>query len=131
VLGEVGVDSYFDEAHFSAKIAHCFRDLGRAEETEKYALRSLDIDQTSRRGMTFNISVLAAALAGQGRVDEACDQGRTAVDMAAGLSSSRVYRYVEDIRRALAPYTAEPRVTELMANSEERLPALRARAEHP
>ena len=60
---------YFDEAYFAAKIAHCFRDLGRAEETERYALRSLNMDPTYRRGKTFNISVLAMApgLPGAGR----------------------------------------------------------------
>ncbi|MFD0850967.1 hypothetical protein ACFQ07_01910, partial [Actinomadura adrarensis] len=122
---------YFDEAYFAAKIAHCFRDLGRGEETEKYALLSLDMDPAYRRGKTFNISVLAMALASQGRIDEACAHGRTAVDMATGLTSSRVYRYIRDVFRTLAPYQAEPVVTEFMDHAEDRLPALRVRAERP
>jgi hypothetical protein len=122
---------YFDEAYFAAKIAHCFRDLGRGEETEKYALRSLDMDPTYRRGKTFNIAVLAMALASQGKIEEACSHGRTAIDMAAGLTSARVYRYIRDVCRALRPYAAEPVVDELMTHAVERLPALRVRGEHP
>ncbi|GAA0544397.1 hypothetical protein [Actinomadura livida] len=123
--------TYFDEAYFAAKIAHCFRDLGRASETEQYALRSLNMDPAYRRGKTFNIAVLAMALAKQGRIDEACEQGRTAIDMAAGLTSARVYRYIRDLARAFHPYESERDVRELMDYAEERLPALRVRGERP
>ncbi|GLW66454.1 hypothetical protein Arub01_46980 [Actinomadura rubrobrunea] len=122
---------YFDEAYFAAKIAHCFRELGRGEETEQYALRSLDMDPSYRRGKTFNIAVLGTALALQGKVDEACAHVRTAIDMAVALTSSRVYRYIGDACRALSPYAAEPDVRELMEYAEDRLPDLRVREERP
>src|ERR1039458_10151241 len=40
--------SYFDEAYFSAKIAHCFHALGQGRQTEQYALRSLDMNPRYR-----------------------------------------------------------------------------------
>lgn len=122
---------YFDEAYFAAKIAHCFRDLDRPKETERYALQSLNMDPGYRRGKTFNTAVLAMAQASQGRLDEACTHGRTAVDMAAGLTSVRVYRYIRDVVRALGPYDGDPMVGEFMSYAEERLPALRVRGERP
>ncbi|WP_242882680.1 hypothetical protein [Actinomadura litoris] len=123
--------AYFDEAYFAAKIAHCFRDLGRLAEVEQYARRSLDMDPTYRRGRTFNISILAMSLAAQGQLDEACQQGRTAVDMASGLTSERVYRYIRDVLRALKPAATEPTVAEFRDYAEERLPALRVRGARP
>lgn len=89
------------------------------------------MDPAYRRGKTFNIAVLAMALAKQGRIDEACEQGRTAIDMAAGLTSARVYRYIRDLARAFHPYESERDVRELMDYAEERLPALRVRGERP
>ncbi|MFF5265501.1 hypothetical protein ACFY4C_42050 [Actinomadura viridis] len=122
---------YFDEAYFAAKIAHCFRDLGHGEETERYALQSLKMDPSYRRGKTFNTAILALALATQGRVEEACTHARTAIHMAAGLHSSRVYRYIRDVCRALGPYASEPDVGAVMDLAEDRLPALRVREERP
>ncbi|TYK47347.1 hypothetical protein FXF68_23745 [Actinomadura decatromicini] len=122
---------YFDEAYFAAKIAHCFRDLGRPVEVEEYARKSLRMDPTYRRGKTFNIAILAMSLAEQGRLEEAVEEGRTAVDMAAGLTSARVYRYIRDVLGALGPHAGERDVAEFMDYAEERLPALRVRAARP
>ena len=61
--------SYFDEAYFAAKIAHCFHALGQGRQTEKYALRSLDMNPRYIRGKAFNTALLAMghALQGQAR----------------------------------------------------------------
>lgn len=122
---------YFDRAYFAAKIAHCFRDLGEPALAERYAIRSLNMDPAYQRGKAFNVAVLSMALAAQGKVDEACARGRTAIDLAAGLTSARVYRYVRNVDRSLAPYSGEPLVREFTEYAEQRLPALRPRAEHP
>ena len=116
--------AYFDEAYLAAKIAHCFRDLDQPAKAEEHASRSLDMDPAYQRGKTFNIAVLATALAYQGRIDEACTHGRAAIDLAAGLTSARVNRYIRDLGRALHPYTGESSVRELMDYAVERLPAL-------
>jgi len=71
------------------------------------------------------------ALASQGRVDEACAQGKVAVDMAAGLTSARVYRYIRDVVRAFGPYTDDPQVSKFIDHAEGRLPALRVRGARP
>lgn len=89
------------------------------------------MDPSYRRGKTFNISILAMSLAEQGRLKEACEQGRTAVDMAAGLTSARVYRYIRDVLRALGPYAGEQDIVDFMDYAEERLPALRVRGARP
>lgn len=123
--------AYFDEAYLAAKIAHCFRDLGQPGKAEEHASRSLDMDPTYQRGKTFNIAVLATALANQGRVDEACAHGRTAIDLAAGLTSARVNRYIRDLGRALHSYAGEPPVRDLTDYAVERLPALQAHAGRP
>ncbi|WP_131738367.1 hypothetical protein [Actinomadura roseirufa] len=122
---------YFDEAYFAAKVAHCFRDLGRPAEVDQYARKSLDMDPAYRRGKSFNISILAMSLATRGSLKEACEQGRTAVDMAAGLTSARVYRYIRDVLRVLGPFAAEEEVAEFMDYAEERLPVLRVRGARP
>ena len=70
--------SYFDEAYFAAKIAHCFHALEQGKQTEKYALRSLDMDPRYIRGKAFNIALLAIGYALQGELDQACVRGREA-----------------------------------------------------
>ncbi|MFD0903588.1 hypothetical protein [Actinomadura sediminis] len=122
---------YFDEAYFAAKLAHCFRDLDSPEKAEEYATRSLRMDPTYQRGKAFNTAVLSMALAAQGRIDEACSRGRSAIDLAAGLTSARVYRYIRNVNRSLESHADEPIVRDLREYAAERLPALRSHAERP
>ena len=61
--------SYFDEAYFAAKIAHCFHALGQGKQTEKYALRSLDMNPRYIRGKAFNTALLAIGYAFQRELD--------------------------------------------------------------
>jgi hypothetical protein len=119
---------YFDEAYLSARMAHCFRDLGEYRHAERYARHSLDMDGRFVRGKAFNLSLLAMSLASQGEVEQACAVGTRAVDLAAGLSSARSVRYVRDIRRALRPAAGTPAVREFTARVAESLPAASGRA---
>jgi hypothetical protein len=64
--------TYFDEAYFAAKIAHCFHTLGQGQQTEQYALRSLQMNPRYIRGKAFNTALLALAYAQQGELDSAC-----------------------------------------------------------
>ncbi|WP_329522161.1 hypothetical protein [Spirillospora sp. NBC_01491] len=114
---------YFDEAYYAARIAHCFRELENGAETQRYALKSLAMNPTYRRGKVFNVSILAQSLAVQGEVEEACVEGRRAVDLAGGISSQRVYRYIGEVHRALEPYCAEPVVAAFTQYAGERLHA--------
>jgi hypothetical protein len=116
---------YFDEAYFAAKIAHCFRALGQGPLAEKYALRSLEMNPDYVRGKAFNMALLAMSYALQGEVEQACARGRQAVDLAAGLDSSRALAYIRDVLRSLAPYASARQAGEFTEYAAGRLPGLR------
>lgn len=73
---------YFDGAYLAAKFGHCFRDLGRPSDAERFARRSLDMLDGYDRGRQFNLALLASALADQGKVEEACETGTAALRIA-------------------------------------------------
>jgi hypothetical protein len=119
---------YFDEAYLAARMAHCFRDLGEPRHAERYARRSLNMDGRFVRGKVFNLSLLATALAEQDDIEQACLVGGLAVDLAAGLRSTRSIRYVRDLQHALRPAAGTRAVRELTARVAQRLPAASAHA---
>ncbi|HEX5406368.1 MAG TPA: XRE family transcriptional regulator, partial [Pseudonocardiaceae bacterium] len=104
---------YFDEAYLAAKFAHCFRDLARPVEAERYARRSLRMTEGYDRGRLFNTALLSSVLADQRRVEEACETGSAAVAMAGSVRSVRVTAYLDDIARRLAPFRAQAQVKAL------------------
>jgi hypothetical protein len=120
---------YFDEAYLAARMSHCFRALGEPGHAERYARRSLHMDGRFVRGKTFNLALLATALAEQDHVEESCAVGIQAVHLAAGLRSARSVRYIKDLQRALRRRADTPAVRDLNAQAAERLPAASARAE--
>jgi len=120
--------SYFDEAYFAAKIAHYYHDLEQGQQTEKYALRSLDMDPRYIRGKAFNLALLAIGYALQGELDQACLRGRDAVDLVGSLDSARAITYIRRLLRELVPHAHEGQVREFRSYAEAALPALRQRA---
>jgi hypothetical protein len=120
--------SYFDEAYFAAKIAHCFHALEQGKQTEKFALRSLDMDPRYIRGKAFNTALLAIGYALQGELDQACVRGRDAVDLTGSLDSARATTYIRRLLGELAPHDDEDQVREFRSYAETALPALRRRA---
>jgi hypothetical protein len=120
--------AYFDEAYFAAKIAHCFRALGQGPETEKYALRSLDMNPRFVRGRAFNMALLAIGYALQGELGEACARGKDAVGLAAALDSARAVTYIRQLLHQLVSRENEAQVCEFRRYAETRLPALRHHA---
>jgi len=111
--------SYFDDAYLSAKLAHCFRDLGEGERTVRQARRSLDMDGRYVRGRMFNLSLLAAGLLQCREVEEACSVAVGAMTLAGELQSARSRSYVADLRRRLEPYKREPAVRALHERTRE------------
>lgn len=106
---------YFDAAYMAAKFAHCFRDLGRSDEAERFARRSLEMTEGYDRGRLFNTALLASILADQRRVEEACAAGTSALRMAGNMHSVRTLAYLKDVARRLQPFHAEPAVQALYA----------------
>lgn len=102
--------AYFDGAYLAAKFGHCFRDLGRLTEAERFARRSLDMIDGYDRGRLFNLALLASILADQGRVEEACETGLAAVRLASEVQSVRTVAYLVDLSHRLGPFRAEPAV---------------------
>jgi hypothetical protein len=115
--------AYFDEAYLAARMAQCFRDLGEAGHSARYARRSLDMDGRYVRGRAFNLSLLATAHAAQGEPEQACVVGRQALDLTVRLTSARSVRYVRDLVRRLRPRADVPAVRDFTAEVCERLPA--------
>lgn len=103
--------AYYDEAYLSAKIAHCFRDLGDDARTERYAEQSLHMADGYQRGKSFNLCLLAGS-----RVDadplEAVRVGDQALDIAQGLTSRRSRSYLRNLRHRLEPHQELPEVRE-------------------
>lgn len=103
---------YFGESYLAAKFAHCLRDVGRPEQAEPYAQRSLDMEGRYLRGRAFNTVLLASIKANQGEVELACELGTQAVDMAAGMRSRRAVEFIADLRSRLRLHDDAPAVRE-------------------
>jgi len=110
---------YFDSAYLAAKFAHVFRDLGRPQEAELFARRSLEMSDGYERGKLFNTALLASTLADQRRVEEACSIGMHAVGMARSVRSVRSAAYLADVGRRLAPFHANTDVRSLFEQMED------------
>jgi tetratricopeptide (TPR) repeat protein len=102
--------AYFDGAYLAAKFGHCFRDLGRPGEAERFARRSLDMIDGYDRGRLLNLALLASILADQRKVEEACETGLAALRIASEVRSVRTVAYLIDLSHRLAPFRAEPAV---------------------
>jgi tetratricopeptide (TPR) repeat protein len=101
---------YFDTAYLAGKFGRCFRDLGRPVEAERFARRSLEMTDGYDRVKLFNLVLLAAALADQRKVEEACEIGRQALCIAPDVRSVRTTADLADLARRLTPFHAEPAV---------------------
>ena len=102
--GEPAWLAYFDEAYVSAKFGQCFRSLGRGVETERFALRSLEMDNRYVRGRAFNLALVADAFALQGEIEVACRWGAQAVTLARDLRSARVLTSLVGVSKRLGEH---------------------------
>jgi len=59
------------------------------------------MDGSYVRGRAFNLVLAGTGAAMSGGVEEACRYGCQAVDLAAGIGSARVIRYVRGLQRRL------------------------------
>ncbi|WP_431976122.1 helix-turn-helix domain-containing protein [Micromonospora haikouensis] len=107
--------SYFDEAYLSAKFGHCFHALGRNAHAERFAARSLRMDNRYVRGKAFNLALLASVHAQQSEPERACTIGAEALTLTAQLRSARAVRYLRDLQAQLAPHRRLPAVRHFTA----------------
>jgi transcriptional regulator with XRE-family HTH domain len=112
--------AHFDRAYLADELAHCHRDLGQgvpAARRAEEALAAHPVTRTRRRAI--DLLLLADAQAQQRDLEQACHTGTEAVTLLSGLRSNRGAEYLEDFRRRLEPYSAEPVVREFGARLEE------------
>jgi hypothetical protein len=107
--------SYFDEAYLSAKFGHCFHALGQSTHAERFAARSLQMDNRYVRGRAFNLALLASVYAQQGEPDRACAVAAESLALTAHLRSARAVRYLRDLRAQLVPHRRRPSVRHFTA----------------
>ncbi|MFF5215942.1 helix-turn-helix domain-containing protein [Micromonospora sp. NPDC000442] len=105
---------YFDEAYLSAKFGHCFTALGQHRQAERFATRSLRMDERYVRGKAFNLALLATIQARHGEPDRASVIGGQALALTTQLKSARAVRYVRDLQTNLLPYRRRPTARHLI-----------------
>ncbi|MGC4803724.1 helix-turn-helix domain-containing protein [Micromonospora sp. DT233] len=101
---------YFDEAYLSAKFGHCFTALGKPAQAERFAVKSLRMNESYVRGKAFNLALLATVQAQRNEPDRACAIGAEALALASQLRSARAAGYLHDLRAQLAPHRRRPAV---------------------
>lgn len=106
--------SYFDAAELAGEAAHCFRDLGKSEETRQFAGLAVAAPETPPRTRAFINMVSASGALRGGSLDEAVEIARQAVELAGPLQSSRYRRYVADfVSEVVAAHPRDARTVEL------------------
>ncbi len=110
--------AHFDGAYLADELAHCYRDLGRADAAVRAAEESLAGHPEGRtRRRAIGLALLAVARVQQREIEEACRAGTRALELLGTLRSSRGAEYLEDLRERLEPYAGE----EVVREFEERL----------
>jgi tetratricopeptide (TPR) repeat protein len=92
---------YFDALELAGEAAHCFRELGRPNETQLFATQAIDPLNTPPRTQAFISMVAAAGAFKAGNLDEALSLATDAVGLTSSLQSSRYVRYLTDFHQSL------------------------------
>ncbi|SDL15793.1 transcriptional regulator [Streptomyces indicus] len=107
---------HFDRAYLADELAHCYRDLGQAEEAERAAREALDgLPESRVRRRAIGLVLLASAQVQRRAVEEACHTGMRAVELLGSLRSNRGAEYLEDLQGRLEPFREEAVVREFGA----------------
>jgi transcriptional regulator with XRE-family HTH domain len=113
--------AHFDHAYLADELAHCHRDLGQAEPAARRAEEALAAHPATRtRRRAIDLLLLADSQVRQRELDAACHTGEEAVALLSGLRSNRGAEYLDDFRRRLEPFAAEPVVRAFHARLDER-----------
>ena len=92
----------FDAAQLADRLAHCYRDLGRPNESARWAQAALDaLPQRHVRRRAIDLLLLATARAEAGEAAEGCCHASRAVELLCGLHSHLGMEYLRDFRERL------------------------------
>lgn len=116
---------YFDEAYLSAKFGHCFHALGQHHQAERFAARTLRMDERYVRGKAFNLAILATIHARLDEPDRASAIGAQALTLTAQLRSARAVRYLRDLQTHLTAHRRRPAVRHFITRIDATLGRLR------
>jgi tetratricopeptide (TPR) repeat protein len=105
--------TYFDEVELNAELAHCSRDLGRADKAVHYATTALAGAGASERSDFFVTMVSADGHLSDGNLEQACATVQETLPGTGQLKSARSVRYLRDFRRRLVPHARHPAVVDL------------------
>lgn len=93
---------FFDAAELHAEFAHCFRDLGKADQAHLHASTSIaESKDVFVRSLSFCRSVLATSHLLANDLDQALEVATGVIDTAAHLNSYRVVSYLNEFRQQL------------------------------
>jgi hypothetical protein len=87
---------YFDEFELAGEVAHCFRDLGLADETLHFAGAAIDAVRTPPRTRAFISMVTATGELHAGNLDAALALACDSVQLAGPVRSDRYRKYLRD-----------------------------------
>lgn len=114
--------TYFDEAELAAEFAHCFRDLGRGAESERWAAHSVDSSKSLYvRSLSFCRTVLATAHIQQGKLEQGLAVATGVVEGTAALRSVRCRAYVLDFTARLDIYSQHQPVASFIEQTKDAL----------
>jgi tetratricopeptide (TPR) repeat protein len=112
---------YFDALELAGEAAHCFRDLGKPDEVQRFVALAIDPVRTPPRTRAFIGMVNAAGALSAGNMDEAIAIATTSLSMDSSLKSQRYLRYLTDFQESLtlghARHSAVRQFTELLRSS--------------
>jgi hypothetical protein len=112
----------FDAGSLAGEAALCLRQLGRLVRARQQAERVIALRTGDRaRSRAFAQLTLAAVLTEQGEVGAACAVGREVLRATGALSSARVTRELQALRRLLERYRASGVVRGFLDDSAEEL----------
>lgn len=115
---------YFDEAELAAEFAHCFRDLGRGADAEKWARHSVAASESLYvRSLSFCRTVLATSHIQQGDIEQGLSVASDVIATTATLRSARCRAYLRDFIGRLDALPKQPAVVDFVQRARCTLPA--------
>lgn len=114
---------FIDIPYVFGEAVHCFRDLGRTVEINRFASESVDAARRQGRARRGALSHAALAIGhlNQGDVEAAAAKGICVVDLAGSVNSSRCVEAVRDLQCRLRPYSRIPEVQQFNIHARDQL----------
>jgi transcriptional regulator with XRE-family HTH domain len=115
--------AFFNLEELAGEAAHCYRDLGRSQETRLFGAKALHPQHTPPRTQAFIGMVNAAGALNGGDLDEAVLLATETLEIGAPLQSIRYIRYLSDFHRMLKDrYPSELQTAAFSARLREHYP---------